>query len=176
MCLLDLNFIFQIIVSKFASIAFSIKVKHILRPLCRNKENTAVLPLNLSHLKISVHCLIRIIVLSHAAAETWGKKFEFRAHRLWGYAAICWSKPVSAGINHGLQYDMVETTDFCLHLIEICEHKLLIFFIYLFIFVCLFVLKRSVSRGCCISLHRASMEITSNEKWSQQPTQLCSDL
>lgn len=69
-CLLDLNFIFQIIVSKFASIAFSIKVKHILRPLCRNKENTAVLPLNLSHLKISVHCLIKIIVLSHAAAET----------------------------------------------------------------------------------------------------------
>lgn len=40
------------------------------------------------------------------------KRLEFRAHKLWGYAAICWSTPVSAGISHGLQYDMVETTDF----------------------------------------------------------------
>lgn len=36
----------------------------------------------------------------------------------WGHAATCWSMLANAAINHGLQYDMVETTDVCLHPIE----------------------------------------------------------
>lgn len=117
-------------------------------------------------LEPSVYYLVRNIVLFHAAAETWGIKLAFRAHELWGHAATCWSTPANAGITHGLQYDMVETTDVCLHFVEICEHKLLL---------CVF-LGRSVTWICRISLHRASMEITSNERWSQHSPQLCSDL
>lgn len=149
------------IIRSFVCTVFSVNARPIVRPLFRNASAATFFffTLNLSHLKPNS------IVLSRASAETWSYNLELTS----GEAML-----PPAGQHQPMQpltlvcsrIWLKSQMFLCTLLRRKYDHNLLQ---YVF-------LRRSVTQACRIFLHRANMEITSNERWSQQPTQLCSDL
>lgn len=132
---------------------------------------------------VFLHCICSSSVhsetafISLAATETSGIRLDIKAHQLWEHAATCWSTLAFAAVDHDLVKNMVEK------IITVC----LVIFVFVFVFFCthvvicemllsLYLNRTGQWHECPVSIHRANMEITSNERSSQQPPLLCSDL